>query len=81
MIHAHASLELLCPIVHTHTQYVHAFFLFFRIRYPPFTDKNVQTGKWLLVPKIKNESSYFTYIILLACIVVAVISLVLQVSE
>jgi len=60
---------------------IHAFFLFFRIRYPPFTDKNVQTGKWLLVPKIKNESSYFTYIILLVCIVVAVISLVLQVSD
>lgn len=52
----------------------------FRIRYPPFTDKKVRTGKMLLVPKIKEGSSYFMYI-LLVCVVIAVIAVVLKVSH
>ena len=50
------------------------------MRYPPYTEKNVQMGTRLVVPKEKKGSGYFTYL-LLACVVVAVIGVLLKVSD
>lgn len=55
-------------------------FCTFRMRYPPYTEKNVQMGKRLVVPKEKKGSGYFTYL-LLACVVAAVIGVLLKVSD